>query len=153
MGRERAKVAFEAFVVDVEPRLRHALIARYGVERGREATAEALGWAWAHWERVESMRNPAGYLYRVGQSRTRRRLSRFLAPPATADMPPVEPGLGAALAELSEAQRVAVLLVHGYGWTTSEVAEMLDVKPTTVQTHLARALERLRVALEVEHEH
>jgi hypothetical protein len=63
----------EAFVTEVEPRLPRALIAQYRPDRGREATTEALGWACAHWSRVKSMANPAGYLFRVGQSRIRRR--------------------------------------------------------------------------------
>ena len=120
----------------------------------REAAAEALGWAWAHWGRVQAMSNPVGYLYRVGQSRTRRRREPFVAPDVgSPELPWGEPGLATAMADLTEPQRVAVLLVHGFGWTTAEVAEVLGVKATTVQTHVARAIERLRAALEVEHEH
>ena len=66
-----------SFVATVEPTLRRALVAVYGVELGREATADALAWAWQHWSRVRGMKNPAGYLWRVGQtsvrSATRRR--------------------------------------------------------------------------------
>jgi hypothetical protein len=40
--------SFATFFSYVEPRLRRALVARYGHERGREATAEALTWAWQH---------------------------------------------------------------------------------------------------------
>lgn len=153
MNRHDPDAEFEGFVATVEPRLRRALVARYGVDRGRDATAEALGWAWAHWPRVQALRNPVGYLYRVGQSRTRRRREPFLVTRESADMPWVEPALAAAISGLTESQRVAVLLVHGFGWTTHDVAEVLGVKATTVQTHLARGLERLRAALEVEHEH
>jgi hypothetical protein len=32
----------------------------YGQEQGRDATAEALAYAWEHRERVKSMANPAG---------------------------------------------------------------------------------------------
>jgi len=35
-------------------------------------TAEALAYAWENWDRLSSMKNPVGYLYRVGQSRARR---------------------------------------------------------------------------------
>jgi len=140
--------AFDAFVRETEPRLRRALVARYGADRGREATAEALGWAWVHWRRVESMSNPVGYLYRVGQSRTRRRRSGYSEQPVSAPVPWIEPALDAALRDLSEQQRVAVVLVHGFGWTASEVGELLGVKTTTVQTHVERALVRLRVSLE-----
>ena len=140
---------FEGFVTDVEPRLRRAFVAAYGPERGSEATAEALAWAWTHWARVKEMANAPGYLYRVGQSRTRpRRISYLVAQPA-ATMPWVEPALPAALTQLSENQRTAVVLVYGFGWTLREVAELTGVKPTTVQNHLERGLAKLRSAMEV----
>ena len=58
---------FRAFVLEVEPRLHAAFVAVYGYERGREATAEALAYAWEHWSELRGMPNPAGHLYRVGQ--------------------------------------------------------------------------------------
>jgi RNA polymerase sigma factor (sigma-70 family) len=60
-----------------------------------------------------------------------------------------EPGLPVALAALSEAQRVAVVLVHGYGWTLREVADLTAVTVSTVQSHAERGLSKLRSALEV----
>ena len=69
---------FSAFFALAEPRLRRAFVSAYGGERGREATAEALAWAWEHWSEVEAMDNPIGYLYRVGRSRTRGRRYRVL---------------------------------------------------------------------------
>ena len=62
---------FATFMLDAEPRLRRALVAAFGSQRGREATAESLAWGWEHWTRVRAMHNPVGYLYRVGRSRTR----------------------------------------------------------------------------------
>ena len=59
---------FELFLRQIEPRLRRAHFAALGVERGREATAEALAWAWEHWHRVNRLKNPGGYLFRVGQT-------------------------------------------------------------------------------------
>ena len=56
----------------------------------------------------------------------------------------VEPALPAALAELTERQRLAVGLVHGYGWTLREVAELCGLRVTTVQNHLERGLAHLR---------
>jgi DNA-directed RNA polymerase specialized sigma24 family protein len=150
-GGEKTQ-AFEAFVHDVEPRLRRALVARYGADRGRDAAAEALGWAWAHWRRVQSMPNPVGYLYRVGQSRTRRRRTGYSESQASSAIPWIEPALDGALRDLTEQQRVAVVLVHAFGWTASEVAELLGVKTTTVQTHVERGLARLRTSLEALHD-
>ena len=44
--------SFEAFVVEAEPKLRRALVAIHGFEEGRDAAAEALAYAWEHWERL-----------------------------------------------------------------------------------------------------
>src|SRR6476660_7757349 len=51
---------FEAFVATHERRLRQALTASFGIDRGREAAADALAYAWEHWDRVAAMANPAG---------------------------------------------------------------------------------------------
>jgi DNA-directed RNA polymerase specialized sigma24 family protein len=50
---------------------------------------------------------------------------------------------------LSEHQRLAVVSVHGFGWTMREVADLTGVALTTVQNHLDRGLAMLRDALEV----
>jgi len=150
VGGERS---FEVFFDEAEPRLRRALVAMYGFERGREAAAEALAYGWEHWERVRDMRNPVGYLFRVGQSRTRpRKRPPVFDLPALASDVWIEPGLASALGELSERQRVAVVLVYGFGWHLAEVAEVTGVRVPTVQTHAERGLSRLRQALEV-HDH
>jgi DNA-directed RNA polymerase specialized sigma24 family protein len=92
---------FSAFFALAEPRLRRAFVAAYGGERGREATAEALAWAWEHWSEVQAMDNPMGYLYRVGSSRTRGRRYRVVfARPEAADAW-IEPGLAGALGALT----------------------------------------------------
>jgi DNA-directed RNA polymerase specialized sigma24 family protein len=124
-------------------------VATYGHERGREAAAEALAYAWEHWLEIRAMTNPVGYLYRVGQSRTRPPKPLRLHGTATWSDPRVEPALGRAVEELSERQRVAVLLVHGFGWTMREVAELQGITVTSVQNHLERGLAHLRSALEV----
>lgn len=135
---------FEAFVKAAEPRLSRALAAAYGFEDGRDATAEALAYAWEHWARLQHIANLPGYLFRVGQTRSRRRRQPVVfAVPDAADYA-FEPGLPSALAGLTERQRVAVVLVHGYGYTLREVAELTGIRPTTVQNHLTRGLERLR---------
>ena len=67
-------------------------------------------------------------------------------------MPEVEPELAAALSELTDRQRTAVVLVSGYGWTLREVGELDDISPSTVAAHLRRGLEQLRNHLGVDHE-
>lgn len=148
----KATASFTEFIREAEPRLRHALVAAFGVEVGAEATAEAVAFGWEHWGRVSQKSNPAGYLFGVGRNKARRIRSRPLAFPA----PPVgnefwvEPELPEALSRLSERQRVAVLLVYGDEWTWEEVAELLGVSVSTVQKHLERGMSKLRHTIGVE---
>jgi DNA-directed RNA polymerase specialized sigma24 family protein len=139
---------FRQFFVEVEPKLRRALVARYGRERGIEATAEALGWAWEHWTRLEGVTNKVGYLYRVGQGRTRSRRFRPVFDIPTEPDCPVEPKLVKAVQRLPERQRVVTLLVYGSGWTHVEVAELLGIGASTVHWHAKRGLVALRRAIE-----
>ncbi len=141
---------FALFVGATEPRLHRALVAKLGWELGREATAEALAYAWEHWGRVAVMENPAGYLFRVGASRVRPSKAHTLFEQPYERTSSIEPDLGRALSMLPERQRVAVVLIHGYGWTSVEVATMTGVRPSTIQTHLARGLATLRGQLKVE---
>jgi RNA polymerase sigma factor (sigma-70 family) len=153
-----SEVSFEEFVGMAEPRLRHALVAAVGRDRGREATAEALAYGWEHWGDLRVMANPVGYLYRVGRSRVRVRRHRFEFAPAamhdvaiagSARMPEFEPGLPDALARLSERQRVAVFLVYAMDWTRRDVADLLGISVHSVGSHLDRGLDKLRKQLGV----
>jgi len=143
-----AAIAFEDFVRATEPKLRRALVAAYGPEQGRDAASEALAYAWEHWARLRDMENLPGYLFRVGQTRGRRRRRQPVLheAPGSADHD-FEPGLPGALAALSQRQRLAVVLVHGYGYTLREVAEITGLRRTSVQNHAERGLARLRAAL------
>ena len=145
--------AFALFLAEAEPRLRRALVALRGPEDGRDAVAEALAWAWEHWARVRVMVNPVGYLYRVGQSRSRvrrRAVWRSAGTDRDGRLPDIEPGLGPALAALTDSQRTAVVLVHGCGWSYQEVAGALSISRSSVGTHVSRALARLRQELKVD---
>lgn len=140
--------AFTRFVKETEPRLSHALAAAYGPEVGAEATADALLWAWEHWDRVATMKNQAGYLYRVGQSKARRyyRPTRLFPRPMPGAVDPTLPML---IEELSRNQRVATVLIHAYGYTERETADLLGISRWSVRTHAERGLARLKGALEV----
>lgn len=152
--------SFGEFVASVEPRLRRALVAAYGPELGRDAAADSLAWAWQHWDRVQAMTNPAGYLWRVGQTAVRkstRRRSYEVVDGRVFDLErvdhratehDVEPALDGALAALSPQQRAAVVLVHGHGYSLNEAADALGCSISTIRNHVARALRRLHAALE-----
>ena len=151
MSQQVEVESFVEFAERTSPHLKAALVAAVGIDRAPDATAEALAYGWEHWDRVGSMENPAGYLYRVGVSKGRRRrpFRPLLPSPPTGEMPWVEPGLPKALSRLSEKQRVVVLLVHSFGWTQEEAAELLDITRATAQTHLERGMRRLRSSLGV----
>jgi DNA-directed RNA polymerase specialized sigma24 family protein len=143
---------FDEFVATDGLRLRAVLIARYGLEVGCDAHAEALAWAWQHWGRLSAMQNPLGYLYRVAQSATRphrRWRSRHSFP---SRMPErwhldADPMLMDSLGDLTEAQRVSVLLVHGHQWSYAEVAEVLECSVSAVTNHVHRGLTAMRKQL------
>ena len=146
------RTAFEHFVEEAGPRLGRALAAVYGFEDGRDATAEALAYAWENWQQLQHIGNLPGYLFRVGQTRGRPRHQRVLFDIGADVEHRFEPGLPKALAALSQRQRLAVVLVHGYGYSLREVAELTGIRPTTVQNHLGRGLMRLRRLLGVDDE-
>jgi DNA-directed RNA polymerase specialized sigma24 family protein len=144
-------VRYEEFVERNGSRLRAALVAAYGPDVGADAAAEALAYGFEHWPELSSMANPAGYLYRVGQSEARRhfRPPVYLPPVAAPGLPDFEPGLAPALEALTESQRIGVVLVHALGWPLVDAAEVLGVDVSTLRTHIARGLSKLRTSLEV----
>ena len=58
-------------IADMSVVLHRALVARNGLDRGADAAAAAMAWAWEHRDELAAIDNPIGYLYRVGQSSLR----------------------------------------------------------------------------------
>ncbi len=54
---------------------------------------------------------------------------------------------------LSEPQRVVVHLHYWQGQSVAEISELLDLKPSTVKSHLCRARQKLAVALRKDGSH
>ena len=147
-------VDFERLVAECGPRLHRGLVAAYGPEVGAEASADALAWGWEHQARLTSMRNPVGYLFRVGQSKARR--YRRKAVPEVREVPNAteptsDPDLVAALAQLTLHQRTAVVLVHGHSYHLDEAASVLGCSVSSVRNHIRRGLEHLHRELEDTH--
>ena len=106
-GAVRAE--FTDFADQHGERLRRVLVGGYGVEVGNDVCADAMAYAWAHWEGVREMDNPVGYLYRVAQTAARRhrrwrRRPAFPPEPARPDES-ADPRIGDALARLTANQR------------------------------------------------
>lgn len=145
---------FTKFVKQYRPMLERALVGVVGPDLAGDASSEAFAYCWRRWHRIGAMENPAGYLWSVGRSKGRdlmrqngRALRPLLPDIPDADPPLVEPGLPKALAGLSERQRVVVLLIHGFHWTYSEVAEFLGVSVSSVQKHAQRGMAKLKKSL------
>lgn len=151
-------VRFDELLARVEAPLRRALVSAYGPDLGAEAAADAMAYAWEHLDRVGAMDNPAGYLWRVGQTSvrraTRRRWREQPWPGPAGDRRAVpaaelgDPRLQAALGRLTLHQRVAVVLVHGFAYPLSEAAAVLGCSVSTLRNHLDRGLTRLRHELD-----
>lgn len=140
---------FRSMVAAVEPGLRRALVGHLPPDAVPDALSEAFAYAWEHRARVLAMENPGGYLFRVAQSKSRRRLEGVPTGPDPHRLPHVEPGLGDAMRSLPDQQRSVVWLVHACGWTYTETAGALGVSTSAVGTHLSRAMARLRSELGV----
>jgi DNA-directed RNA polymerase specialized sigma24 family protein len=154
---EQSEHRFELFAKNEGERVRRALVGFYGVEVGSEAAAEAMAVAWERWADVDAMNNPAGYLFRIGQSKVRplmrwkaRRISfpgGDPAGPSTDSDALVD--LFTALRRLNPIERTVVLLVKSYGHSYRDVARLLEISEAAVGNHLHRGLGRLRIYLEV----
>jgi DNA-directed RNA polymerase specialized sigma24 family protein len=142
---------YENFVVETRPRLLQAMVARFGIEVGSEATSDAMTYAFEHWARISLMTNPLGYLFRVGQSSARKqfRWSRSFALPVPEPgrLPDVEPGLASALSKLTAEQRIMIMLVHGHDWTYAAVADLFEVTVTKVRNDIYIGMQQLRKRL------
>lgn len=138
---------FDAFFGQVEAPLCRSLVAYLGYDRGREAFAEAMVYAWEHRQDLAALRNPVAYLFRVGQSRTRPPRKRLLPHKPVEPIPDIEPGLEAALRSLSPKQRTCLVLCVGFEWTQTEVADLLGISKSTVQRHLERGLAKVQSRL------
>lgn len=142
---------FASFIEETEPRLLRALVGAFGSDVGREATSDALAYAWENWSRISEMDNPVGYLFRVGQSRSRsyRRERVWFPDVSPHELPNVDPRLPAALGQLSRMQRAAVVLLFVEDMPEREAGEALGISRGAVRKHAERGLAKLRRSLGV----
>lgn len=139
---------FEGFVTSAEPSLRRALSGHMRPDQVDDAIAAAFLYAYEHWDREATMASPVGYLFRVAQSATRVRRWAVLPMRPVDDVPdPIDERLVSALRSLPRQQRSAVWLVHACGWTQREAAAALGLSRSTLGTHVARGMARLRTTM------
>lgn len=124
----------------------YALTGDFG--EAQEAAQEAFVRAWPRWRSIRDYESPAAWLYLVGSRvavnrwrsgmRAIRARTRLGAPPSS---PPPDDNtltLVAALRELPDAQRRAVVLHHMVGRSVAEIAHDEGVAVGTVKARLSR---------------
>jgi RNA polymerase sigma factor (sigma-70 family) len=153
-------IAFEGFFEAERTRLLRALYLLTGNrEEAEEVHQEAFIAVWERWDRVGSMEDPTGYLYRTALNGYRSRLRRAgrAARRATGHAKGVDGfaeaedrvEIARALAGLSPRRREAVVLTELLGYRSAEAGRLMGVADSTVRRLAANARDELRSMLEV----
>lgn len=151
-----ATASFEAFYAANRSAVARALaLTLRDTDLAGDATDEAMARAYERWNRVESLDNPVGWVYRVGLNWSRsflRRATRpapiwVTAPSSSVDAPGIDPAVDRALGELTIDQRAVVVCRLLIGYSEAQTAQALGIRPGTVKSRLNRATTRLQTLL------
>jgi RNA polymerase sigma-70 factor (ECF subfamily) len=149
---------FEEFFRAEQARLLRALYIVTGDRLlAEDVMQDAFVSLWERWERVRTLEDPIGYLYKTALNRVRRhqrRLARLVA--ALARLTPRETlydvedhdAVVQALGTLTARQRAAVVLTEMLGFDSETAGRLLGVKAVTARRLASKAREALRTALE-----
>ena len=128
--------------------------------RAEELAQEAFSRACRHWRRARKLDRPVAWVYVVATNEARRewrrdqRAATTTIEPALADdtTGPLATALDvrAAIAQLTDRQRAAVVLRYVADLPIAEIAEVMGCAPGTVKATLHQALARMRVELEAD---
>lgn len=156
---DRAPVeTFEEFVTSNHPRLYGALclLTRDRLE-AEEIAQEAFVRILEHWDRVRSVEDPTGYLFRTAMNVFRKRYRRALLAvrratllaPRDDEFERIEDRdvVVRAVAALPTDQRAAIVVTSLLGYPSEEAARILGIKPSTVRARATRARAALRDAI------
>jgi RNA polymerase sigma-70 factor, ECF subfamily len=150
---------FESFFEAEHLRLLRALYLVTGDrQEAEELMQDAFVAVWERWDRVRSMEEPTGYLYRTAMNRYRSRMRRATraarraigadeARDAFADVEERDT-VARALRALPERQRAAIVLTELLGLTSDEAGRLLGVKDVTVRSLASQGRSALRTSLE-----
>lgn len=153
--------SFDAFYRDSRQRTFNCVYALTGnAGESQDAVQEAFARAWQRWSTVSGYADPEGWVRtvarRIAVSRWRRARNALLAHGRAGPAPAV-PGpnpdtvlLVAALAQLPESQRVALVLHHMVGVPIAEIAREAGVPVGTIKARLSRGRRALAELLAVD---
>jgi RNA polymerase sigma-70 factor, ECF subfamily len=165
VSREEGRVpskgseSFEAFFDEQHADLFGAL---YLITRNRHEADEIMQDAflnlWERWEKVSSLADPVGYLYRTALNLFRKRWRRAsLSLKRSAGLAPRDDEIALiemrvdvirAMGPLSPRQRAAIVLTDLLGYSSEEAGSMMGIAPATVRMHASRGRAALASTLE-----
>jgi RNA polymerase sigma factor (sigma-70 family) len=152
-------LAFEDFFEAERRRLLRALYLLTGnAEEAEEVLQDAFVAVWERWDRVGTMDDPTGYLYRTALNRHRSGLRRAMRAArravgqaqgadlfAAADE---RDALARALAALTDRRREAIVMTELLGYASAEAGRAMGVSDVTVRRLAQEARNHLRRTLE-----
>ncbi len=159
LDRERAAPAgppsFEELFLDVHDRLYRALYFMTGSSAdAEELMQDAFLKLWERWDRLDTIDDPVGYLFRaaLNGSRMRTRHARMAARkviPAAGSRDPfddidVQEDVRRMLRGISPRQRTALVLTEIFGYSSEQAARLMNIQPTTVRVLASKARAALR---------
>jgi RNA polymerase sigma-70 factor (ECF subfamily) len=143
------EVSFERFYVAERARLfRALLLLSRDPFQAEEETQDAFIKVWERWDRVSTMDDPVGYLFRTALNLHRSALRRVMVVARRSFHRPVGDPLDDVLvrdeamrllATLTPRQRAAVIVTELLGYPSEEAGEILGIRPGTVRTLTAQA--------------
>jgi RNA polymerase sigma-70 factor (ECF subfamily) len=124
-------------------------------QEAEEIAQEAFLKMFERWDRLGTLEDPTGYVFRVSMNVFRNRFRRSslalrraisLAPPATDELAAVETRdeVVRLLGELTPDQRAAVLLTSILDYSAEEAGQMLGMRASSVRSLTTRARARMK---------
>ena len=143
--RPEIPVSFEDFFEAENPALfRRLWLITANRAEAEEIAQEAFLKVWERWDRIGSMDDPVGYLYRTAMNVFRQRYRRgrvairrtMASPSAHDDFADVEDQdlVGRILGSLPARQRAALVLTELLGFSAEEAGSVLGVKASTIRS-------------------
>ena len=146
----RIPLAFEEFYEAERERLfRALLLVTHDSADAEDVMQEAFVRVWERWDRVGTLDEPVGYLFKTAMNLRRSALRRAVAAARRSLQPPAEHDpfekvidhdeAVRSLAALTPRQRAAVVITELLGYSSQEAGTILGIRPGTVRTLIAQA--------------
>lgn len=157
----RITLAFEDFFEAERERLfRALLLITHDTADAEDLMQEAFVRVWERWDRVGSLDDPIGYLFKTALNLRRSALRRAMTAAARSIRPPAERDLiesvlerddaMRSLASLTKRQRAAIVVTELLGYSSEEAGGILGIRPGTVRMLTSQARAALRERKESE---